>query len=346
MTQQDLNQLLEHAAGAGNAAPTGVALPPWMPPAAVLVAAGALVVGIIVWLFGGKLIKPGFVLIGGVLGSAIGAVYVPMVTPTMAGIPSAYPGMLCGLVFGMIIALLVYRFAMACLTAGVVGAAAVLAGVISLSYFPGAIPPQDAITSTEGKTVINAGGTATDLRQQVEDQVRDWSGRLRDAAQKYKDAQLLAGAAGTKGTPAEGQGNAGFVRTPEEEAADAERLDAAKRTAQAISDHLAERWQSLPERSRLVIAGAWMAGAMAGFLLGLIVPNKGAAAVSALTGAAMMLAGGISALDHYAALGPFASQIGPMGWLGAWLAISAVGLYYQSRKKKKATLASELPKPA
>jgi hypothetical protein len=47
-----------------------------------------------------------------------------------------------------------------------------------------------------------------------------------------------------------------------DDADEAEGIDAAKRTAQAISDHIAGRWQALPARSRLIVAGSWMAGAM------------------------------------------------------------------------------------
>lgn len=348
MRQQDVNQLLEqaqHAAGGqGDLASTlGGGMPEWMPPAAVIVALGALCVGAIIWLFGGKLIKPGFILVGGVIGSAIGAVYVPMITATMLGIPSAYPGMMIGLVLGMIAAVIVYRFAMASLTAGVVGSAAVLGGIITLSYFPGAIPPSDAISNGRDRGVITADGTDTDLRTQVEDQVRDWSGRLKDAAQKYKDAQLLASASKDPASAGNASAALGLSGDPDQQAADKERIEAAKRTAQAISDHVAERWQALPERSRLIIAATWMAGAMTGFLMGLILPNKAAAAVSSLTGAAMILAGGISLADRYTSLGPSLAGISAMGWLGGWMALSAVGLLFQSRKKAKPTLASEQP---
>ncbi len=337
MQQDAAKQLLEQAQAAGSGPGLGSLtdqMPAWMPPAAIMVAIGAVVVGLIVWLFGGKLIKPAFVLIGGVIGSALGAVYTPMLTPTIAGIPAAYPGMAAGLIVGMLAAGLVYRFAMASLAAGVGGSAAVLACVVTLSYFPGAIPPTDAVTQKDGRAVITADGTDTDLRQQVESQVRDWSGRLKDAAQKYKDASVLAQAGAP---PAPGATPAGL------DDADKERIEAAKRTAQAISDHIAERWQALPARTRLIIAGSWMAGAMGGFLLGLLLPSKAAAAVSSLAGAAMLLAGATSLADHYTTLGPQISGVSAMGWLGAWMALSAIGLFFQSRGKKRPAPAAEAP---
>ncbi len=321
--QQDLtHQLLDQAQSAANGG-----MPDWLPPAGIMVAVGSVLVGVIVWLFGGKLIKPGFVLVGGVVGAACGAVYVPSMTATIAGMPAAYPGMAIGLLLGMIAAVIVYRFAMATLSAGVLGLGAVLAGIVALSYVPGAIPPPTAITQADGKTVITADGSASQIKDQVEQQVRDWSGRLKDAAQKYKDAQTLTGAGtAAAGSPAPG--------SAEQDAADKERIEAAKRTAQAISEHVAERWQALPQRSRLVIAGSWMAGAMAGFLLGLLLPNKAAAAVSALTGGAMVIAGSASLADRYTSLGPWLAGVGAMGWLGAWMVVSAIGLLHQSKRKK------------
>ncbi|MCG3121992.1 MAG: hypothetical protein GIKADHBN_00365 [Phycisphaerales bacterium] len=348
--QQDVSQLLEQARQAGletsgldaaalqQQAAGGLLdqLPAWMPPAAVIVAIGAVLVGVILWLIGGRIIKPGFVLVGGIIGSAFGAVYLPALTPTVAGIPAAYPGMMGGLMLGMIAAVIVYRFAMASLAAGIVGSAAVLTSIVGLSYMPGALPSADAVEQQGDRTVITADGTDVTIRQQVEEQVRDWSGRLKDAAQKYKDAQTLAGGA-SKDDPDAGDA--------EQQAADQERIDAAKRTAQAVSDHIAGRWQMLPQRSRLIIAGAWMAGAIAGFMLGLLLPTKAAATVSALTGSAMLIAGSVNLADHYTSAGPWIAGVSALGWLGSWLVLSACGLMFQSRKKAKATLASEQSKP-
>jgi hypothetical protein len=48
----------------------------------------------IVWLFGGKLLKPAFILIGGVIGSAHRARSTPRcLVQTIGGLPAAYPGM-------------------------------------------------------------------------------------------------------------------------------------------------------------------------------------------------------------------------------------------------------------
>lgn len=332
--KQALEQLRSQAGpGGGLGSLSGVGgladqMPSWMPPAAAIVALTAVIVGAVVWLFGAKLIKPAFVLIGGVIGSAAGAVFMPSVTSTIMGIPAAYPGMGIGLMVGMILAVLVYRFAIASLAAGVLGAAAILSAIVGLGYVPGAIPVDEGLVEQDGRIVIRADGTEGTLRDQVETQVRDWSGRLKDAAQKYKDAKLLTSA----GAPDAPQVIAADGSTPEDP--DKERIEAAKRTARAISDHIAERWQALPTGSRFTLAGAWMAGAMMGFLLGLVMPKKAAAAISSLSGAAMLLAGGVSLAERYAGAGPQLAGVSALGWLGVWLVVSAIGLFVQSRNTR------------
>ncbi|HLO41702.1 MAG TPA: hypothetical protein VK176_11820 [Phycisphaerales bacterium] len=337
------DQLLEQARrsmdGAGGLPVMPVAgtlstpLPEWIPPAAVLVALAAVLVGGIVWLFGGKLLKPAFILIGGVLGAAVGAVYTPGVTQTIGGLPAAYPGMAVGLVVGMILAVVLFRFAMATLSAGIIGSACILAAIISLAYVPGALPSPDGVETKDGRATITADGTDMSLRQDVESQVKDWSGRLQDAAKQYRDAQLLAGAGKTSADHAtDAKAALGIGEEGDLAKADQERIEAAKRTAQAISDHVAGRWQSLPERSRLIIAASWMAGAMVGFLLGLLLPKKAAATVSALAGAAMLLFGAITLIDSYTVFGQKLAGVSAVGWLGAWLVLAAIGLLFQSRK--------------
>jgi F0F1-type ATP synthase assembly protein I len=336
------DQLLDQARqaiGDGGLAPMPVAgalntpLPDWIPPAAVLVALAAVVVGGVVWLFGGKLLKPAFILIGGVIGSAIGAVYTPSLIQTIGGLPAAYPGMAVGLIIGMILSVVLFRFAMATMTAGIIGAAGILTAVIALAYVPGALPATDSVEASADRTTISADGTDATLRQQVEDQVKDWSGRLQDAARQYRDAQLLAGAGKTSEDHAtDAKAALGIGPEGDQNAADAERIEAAKRTAQAISHHVAGRWQALPERSRLIVAASWMAGAMVGFLLGLLLPKKAAATVSALAGAAMLLFGAVSLIDRYTVFGEKLAGISALGWLGAWMVLAALGLLFQSRK--------------
>lgn len=336
------DQLLDQARqaiGDGGLAPMPVAgalntpLPDWIPPAAILVALAAVVVGGIVWLFGGKLLKPAFILIGGVIGSAIGAVYTPSLIQTIGGLPAAYPGMAVGLIIGMILSVVLFRFAMATMTAGILGAAGILTAVIALAYVPGALPAADSVEASADRTAITADGTDATLRQQVEDQVKDWSGRLQDAARQYRDAQLLAGAGKTSADHStDAKAALGIGPDGDQNAADAERIEAAKRTAQAISDHVAGRWQALPERSRLIVAASWMAGAMVGFLLGLLLPKKAAATISALAGAAMLLFGAVSLIDRYTVFGDKLAGISALGWLGGWMVLAALGLLFQSRK--------------
>lgn len=300
-----------------------------------MVACAAVVSGVVAWLFGGRLIKAAFLVIGGVVGAALGAVYFPVFTDSLGGIPAAYVGMGLGFIVGVIAAALLFRFAMAILAAGVIGTAAVLVAIVTLSHVPGAIPPTESIGVVDGRAVIIADGSGQTARRLVREQFDSWTGAAKAAASRSvmgtpPSSSPITGAvpgdrphlsldgSGSHGEPGDAVGAA---------------AEAAEEAARAIYDLIARRWQALPDRSRWIVAGSWMAGAMAGFALGIILPRKAAAAVSSLAGAGMILAGGVWLADRYTGLGAWLAGVGALGYLGAWMVLSAVGLIFQSRSR-------------
>ena len=69
--------------------PTTVHSLPWV---AHGVVAASLAAGVIMWLSGGKLLKPLFAFLGGVAGGAVGFVALPTATAAVFNVPSPYVG--------------------------------------------------------------------------------------------------------------------------------------------------------------------------------------------------------------------------------------------------------------
>jgi hypothetical protein len=320
----------------------------WIPSAILLVALFGLVSGVVLLFHGGRLLRPGFVMIGGVLGSAVGAVYLPAINPQIGGIPSAYIGLAAGLLFGSLAAVIMYRFAMAVCAAVVVGIGAVLTTLVALSHMPGAIPPAGtelrlndlglSRDSAEPSALLQSKQAQDVIRSQVESKVRQWSDRIKDAAKTYEKSTAGKDPVGraSNDPPLDVLRSSDPSHTGES--------GAVERAAKTITDHLATRWQALPERSRLILAAAWMAGAFVGFLLGLVLPRKAAAAVTSLVGAAILLVS-LTRVSEALITDPHRLlNMGATGWLGAWLALSALGLFIQARSRS--SLRHSSPRPS
>lgn len=110
------------------AEPSSVQNLPWVAHAVVVV---ALIAGIIMWLSGGKLMKPLFCVLGAVAGGSIGFLLAPTATASFFGVPSPYVGLGMGALIGLIAGVSLFRFAVAIAT----GLAFAIAGLlISATY--------------------------------------------------------------------------------------------------------------------------------------------------------------------------------------------------------------------
>lgn len=96
-----------------------------------------LVVGLILWLFGKKLLKPAFALFGLFMGGLIGLLLSASLLPaTVAGVPTVYLGIGVGAVLGLIQGLATFRFAMAISAALIVALAASLGAAAWMKFEP------------------------------------------------------------------------------------------------------------------------------------------------------------------------------------------------------------------
>ncbi len=110
------------------AEPSSVQNLPWVAHAVVAV---ALIAGVIMWLSGGKLLKPIFCVIGALAGGSIGFLLAPTATASVFGVPSPYVGLGMGALIGFVAGVSLFRFAVAIAT----GLAFAIAGLLISSTY-------------------------------------------------------------------------------------------------------------------------------------------------------------------------------------------------------------------
>jgi len=144
----------------------------------LLVGAG-FVAGMILWLAGGRVVQPAFVVLGALGGAWIGAMVLPGVaqTATVFGIPSVYAGLAGGLVAGLVISLVAFKLAMGVSAAFVFAAIGIVGASITLSRTPGALPEP----SETQKAIQALRDSVADKTSKIRDELRLSKG---DAAEK------------------------------------------------------------------------------------------------------------------------------------------------------------------
>lgn len=177
-----------------------------------LLAIAGVVVGLVMWLFGKRLLKPAFVVLGMFLGAVIGFVIASAAMPeTIVGVPSIFVGLGVGAVLGLVQGLTTYRFAMAisaavmlCL-ASTLGAAAWLrfeplakaaqvAGSSAIELKP-ALTPQSLGSAAEIKAAVKPVGEQVQaFVSQAADQLRHAWGGLQASEQTTIVLSGLGGA--------------------------------------------------------------------------------------------------------------------------------------------------------
>jgi hypothetical protein len=112
---------------------------PWAVHAPVLL---ALLTGLVIWLFGGKVLKPAFTVACVCTGGLFGSILMPtMISDQVMGVPSPYLGMALGGVIGIAVAIAVYRAVMASAGALVFALVGFLGAGVYLSHQPGSLTP-------------------------------------------------------------------------------------------------------------------------------------------------------------------------------------------------------------
>ncbi len=96
-----------------------------------------LITGLVLWVFGRRVIHPAFGLVGMTLGGAFGFLAAPTLgVPAIEGVDPSLTGLIGGAVVGLIAAVLLFRVVLAVLASTCIGAAAVLGAMLVLHFGP------------------------------------------------------------------------------------------------------------------------------------------------------------------------------------------------------------------
>ncbi|MFT5424017.1 MAG: hypothetical protein ACI89L_001809 [Phycisphaerales bacterium] len=279
---------------------------------------GAFAGGLVLWIMGGKVLKPAFAIIGAALGGFAGIVVVPLTgLPAfeVAGVllqPQVL-GMVIGGLIGLAVAVALFKFIITLGASVVFAAAGVLTGLIWLS-----VSGQSTVTgNTEAGEVA---ALAAEETGGAYDAVRGELARIGE------DLAL------DQATDAAGDGAASLTGDEAAEAAK-EQLRSAAEASRAfiasIRDTAMAEWDRRSTKERAVIFGGGAAGFVVGLLAGAIFTRRATAIITALAGSAVWLTAGVALLRGPIGLDADKLAFSPNAWAVVWGGMSFIGLVLQ-----------------
>ncbi|MDY7107052.1 MAG: hypothetical protein SYC29_00290 [Planctomycetota bacterium] len=262
-----------------------------------------IVVGIILWAAGRRVLRAGFAAAGLILGGAAGWILGDAV---QLGVSPWITAAVLGIIIACVAALM-YRVA--------------VAGALALVF---AVAAPMAVV-----TVAEIQGVDKSVLQPVEpeDEPEGPAPRELDELDRFfGEAEEGEGPISPPGEPGDDEGGDGQIDLTEEAS---ERLDQARSYAEQVLEGLRAWWDETPEKLRPAIIGAAVGGILLGVLFGALAPTLSAAVVTSFGGALLWLSG----------LRIVVTQVGEpvVNWLpsqatwllGLWLIISLIGVAIQ-----------------
>ncbi|MEQ8769366.1 MAG: hypothetical protein RIB60_02535 [Phycisphaerales bacterium] len=282
------------------------------------------VAGVVLWLLGGRVLKPAFLLIGAAAGGFTGVVLLPLtglpeITIGGMALGPGLIGLVIGAIIGALVAVGMFRVVIT-LSAGFVFAiAGTMIGLVYLQH-----APSDSGDVTVGEVVEGAAAESGD-------QLRDSTNSMRDeAAGAIRDlAEGLAGDAAESGADDATRG----LLSDEDSDKIKEHVRNAAEQSRAflgfVRDSARAEWDERTPRERVVILGSAMAGMLVGLIGGVVFPRRATALITALLGAAIGLGAGVALLRSLAGLGPDALAFSPQTWAIVWVGTAVIGVSLQ-----------------
>jgi hypothetical protein len=270
----------------------------------------ALITGCLLCLVGAKLLKVAYVItFAAALSIAVGLMAPNFLGAAVFGVPSALAGVLVGACLGGLLAVATFRFTLGLAAAITFGAAGLLIASVYLATVPGAIPE----TAAHQERLVSAWD--------------EHATKTRDAL-GIDQAKRLAAAAGAK---MRGE------QAPEPSKEDQESAAlAASETRQFADEAFAafhDLWNSLPGDSRLTLIAAAIGSAMLGFVLAILAPLKGAAAITSMFGSLVCVTTGTWLLTLAGLIHPAIMTHSDWAWLAIWAGIALAGFMIQIPKR-------------
>jgi hypothetical protein len=286
-----------------------------------------LVGGLLLWLFGGKILKPLFGLAGLVVGGMVGLIALPAFgVEAVAGAPGSLIGLAIGAAIGLVVSLIALKAAIVVAAGLGFAAAGFLGGAIYLSFnpLPSDDPPAEMLPderdrSADGRLLFE--NPYTGQKMTIDELTRS----LRDADSFLRGGKRSLGEEGD-GVEAATPGDADEGETEERLRAIAVRCEAiVKETYDLGKSH----WNALSSRERVVVAGSTFGGLALGLLIGMFMPKKSAAVITALVGSAVWLTAAGLLLEAFVPTMRDATDQPPAVWAFIWAFTFMVGLIVQ-----------------
>ena len=281
--------------------------------------------GMMLWLFGAKIIKPVFLIFGIGIGGFVGTTILPLtgLPPFDLGgftLTPGITGLLAGAIIGGLVMLAMFRLVIT-LTAAVAFAAAGLLGAMVFLHFN---PTQSDVLSETESAIVENGNSATEALNATTDAI------ARDAAERSVD--LL---------------NSGSDDPLISDETKSDILDAAERSRAFVTqvfETIQEDLDKRPARDKMIAFSSMFAGLALGLLVGVVMPNRAAALVTSLTGSAAWIGAGTALLTARSGELPGFLDQSAVVWAVIWIFIAILGLFVQlgflGKKSGKASRSS------
>lgn len=275
-----------------------------------------LLAGLTLWLFGGKLIKPMFAIIGVALGGVVGLIVLPALgLEEVGGAPGSLVGMGAGAVIGLVIALVMLKVAVIFAAGLGFAAAGFLGGTVYLEHnpLPDDTPPAFVIDDEADR---DASG-----RRLFPNPYTGEKMTLEELTRTLREVDGLLGVSGEANTPAT------------EEPSAEEKFKAIAVQCRAVvleaSDTAKSHWNALSTRERIVVLGSTLGSMALGMLVGYLMPKKSTAAVTALAGSAIWLTSAVWLADALLPRSRSLTTQPPETWAIIWGLVFLVGVVVQ-----------------
>ncbi len=282
-----------------------------------LVVIVSLLVGIIIWAFGYRLLRPTLVMTGMVFGAMIGFLSLGFLSQS---VPSWVPIAIGAGVAGGV-AILGYRFVLSFMLAVCLGFACPL-GYYTYTEITGQYAGQAGEPITADDLILPLSDEAAETYENVRDQVRDLEKTARDVIGANSDT-----------TDSKPESDASEIEDESSFPWRTKLRESLEMLASSSKDH----WLDAPASQKWGIIGSTAIGIAAGFLVAVFMPSTSAAIVTSLTGGLIIFVSGIW-------LGTRLSL--PIGWikpesatgtLAMWFIIAFIGLIVQLSFRRKKT---------
>lgn len=296
-----------------------------LPPTAHLLAAGGMIVGLVLWMAGQSILRLIFAALGSLTGAGVGFFLLPIIAPeTVAGFPSPHVGLGAGGLIGLLLGIALFRFAVAILLGGGFAVAATLIAAAGVQFQP--------VSDTEGlRRDYERLSAPLDPGLITPLQVPLPNGHNGALPPEYEPIERHDHPENGYHEADKETGNGDRVR---------EVINSMKPVAERIRvfivarvDDFLESWETLTGRQQAIVISSSFAGLAAGFLLGFLFPGRSSAAATAMAGAAVWIPSLVWLWRAMEAPGAESMlSLSPAVWLVIWGAASVAGFAIQSAR--------------